>query len=144
MNTLFPIFQSDVTAPADLPVCREVAWDFERNRPLFRAGEPVMVQRAEAVLVWAWKALQTSRYRHLLYTWDYGNEVERLVGQPYSAETKRAEAQRYVEETLAPNPYITAVRDIAVDFQEDRLTIACTIDTIYGTASLGGVDVATG
>ena len=130
MNTIFPIFQSDVTAPADLPVCREVAWDFERNRPLFRAGEPVM--------------LQTSRYRHLLYTWDYGNEVERLVGQPYSAETKRAEAQRYVEETLAPNPYITAVRDIAVDFQEDRLTIACTIDTIYGTASLGGVDVATG
>ena len=49
-----------------------------------------------------------------------------------------------MEETLAPNPYITAVRDIAVDFQEDRLTIACTIDTIYGTASLGGVDIATG
>lgn len=135
---IFPLMQPGTAEVRELPVCREVMWDYRNNRPVFRAGEPVIVERAEAVAVWAWKALHTPRYRHEIYTWDYGSELESLIGQNYTEELKRAEARRYVEETLLPNPYITGVRDIGVDFADGRLGVRCTIDTIYGTATIGG------
>lgn len=136
--TIFPLLQPQAAEVKELPVCREVKWDYAQGRPVFRAGEPVLVERAEAVAVWAWKALHTPRYRHEVYTWDYGSELESLIGQNYTEELKQAEARRYVEEALLPNPYITGVRDIAVGFDDGRLRIRCTIDTIYGETAIGG------
>lgn len=135
---IFPLLRPGGAVVAELPVCREIQWDYEKGCPVFRAGEPVLVERAEAVAVWAWKALHTPRYRHEMYTWDYGSELESLIGQNYTEELKQAEARRYVEEALLPNPYITGVRDIGVDFGEGRLRIRCTIDTVYGAAEIGG------
>ena len=39
---------------------------------------------------------------------------------------------RYVRECLSVNPYITGVRQIAVDFSGARLSLSCAVDTIYG------------
>ena len=92
-----------------------------------------------APAAWCWRALATCRYRHELYTWDYGSELETLTGQSYTAALKQAEARRYVEEALAPNPYILAARDIQTEFDDKgRLTIRCTVDTVYGPIEIGG------
>ena len=99
-------------------------------------GVPVEVSGAEAVRVWCWKALMTPRYRHEIYTGDYGSETEELIGQAYTADVKRAEAARYVREALMVSPYVTAVRDIDTDFDGDRLTVRCTVETIYGEVEL--------
>lgn len=132
-TTLFPIVQPQAAGvEQELPLCREVKWDFENNKPVFRRGEPVMVEGAEAVLVWAWLALHTPRFRHEIYSWGFGSELEGLVGRPYTEALKQSEARRYVQECLIVNPYIKSVDDVTVAFSDGRLSISCVIDTIYG------------
>nr|WP_207726205.1 DUF2634 domain-containing protein [Anaerotruncus massiliensis (ex Togo et al. 2019)] len=115
-----------------MPLYREVKWDFEKGEPVFRGGEPVVVEGAEAIKTWVWKALVTERARYEIYSWDFGSEVESLIGQPYTDELKRAEAVRYVREALEINPYITEVTTASVDFDNGVLTIDVTVDTVYG------------
>ena len=120
MTNLFPVVQPEaVQTGTALPLCREVKWDYDRNGPVFRNGEPETVEGAEAVRVWAWLALHTTRFR-----------------QPYTEALKQSEAQRYVREALEINPYISAVEDVGVDFDDGRLSISCTVRTIYGEVRL--------
>lgn len=131
--SLFPMIQPALAASKQtLPLAREVSWNFERDEPVLRRGEPQFVTGANAVAVWAWNALSTVRYRHEIYSWDYGCEVETLTGQSYSSETKKAEAARYVREALLQSPYITGVEDIRVSFEKSTLRISCKVQTVYG------------
>lgn len=120
------------TPGQSLPLCKEVAWDFTRNIPVFRRGEPVVVTGKEAVKVWIWKALHTARYSYEIYSKDYGSEFEVLTGQAYTDTLKEAEAPRYLRECLLINPYITAVKSIACSFSGSQLTVSGTVETIYG------------
>ncbi|HIT31689.1 MAG TPA: DUF2634 domain-containing protein [Candidatus Enterenecus stercoripullorum] len=133
--SIFPMIQppevNQLSASA-LPLCQEVAWDYQRNVPIWRRGEPVIVTGKEAVKVWIWKALHTARYRYEIYSWTYGNEFESLVGQAYTPGLKEAEAPRYLREALIINPYITAVTGITVDFSGSRLDVSGRAETIYG------------
>ncbi|MBU5231286.1 DUF2634 domain-containing protein, partial [Intestinimonas butyriciproducens] len=80
-TTLFPVVQPEaVQTGTALPLCREVKWDYDGNRPVFRNGEPETVEGAEAVRVWAWLALHTTRFRHEIYSRAYGTELENLMG----------------------------------------------------------------
>ena len=135
---IFPMIQPKVTVSVSpLPMAKEVAWDFEKDLPVIQKGEPVFVEGANAVAVWAWNTLHTVRYRHPIFTWQYGCELERLIGQPYSADTKKAEAIRYVRDALIASPYITDVKDITVDFShEGTLTVSCQIETVYGPLTI--------
>lgn len=134
MSGIFPIVQPEAAEaePQRLPLCKEAAWDFKTGTPVFSGGKPLVVTGAEAVKVWIWKALMTARFRHSVYTWDYGNEVESLIGKPFTPAVKRSEAVRYVREALLVNPYIRAVRQVDVTFEDDALTIRCEAETIYG------------
>lgn len=134
---LFPIIDAPKAVKATaLPLYREVAWDFDTNAPRFERGSPVIVTGKEAVKVWAWKALHVPRFRYEMYSRDYGSELQSLIGQPYSAELKRAEAIRYVREALTINPYITSVDDISVEFEDGKLSISCKVNTIYGESEV--------
>ena len=134
---LFPIIQSRlVAAETRRELYVEVAWDFQAEKPIYRAGEPVLVTGAEAIYVWAWHALKTPRLRHEIFTQDYGNDIDSLIGKPFSDALKQAEAIRYVRECLTINPYITDVTNIVVSADADRLAISCSINTIYGEVSL--------
>lgn len=115
-----------------LPLCKEVAWDFEQDVPVFRQGEPAVVTGKEALKVWIWRAIRTPRFRYEIYTWAYGSEFESLLGQAYTDAVKTAEAPRYLRECLLINPYITAVKNISVSFESAKLTVAGTAVTIYG------------
>lgn len=133
MSGIFPIVQPEGAAVLQrLPLCKEAAWDFERGTPVFSGGKPLVVTGAEAVKVWVWKTLKTARFHHSVYSWDYGNEAESLIGKPFTPAVKRSEAVRYVREALQINPYIRAVRQADVTFQDDDLTISCEVETVYG------------
>ena len=137
--SIFPMVQPTATAAGEaqtLPLCQEVAWDFEKNIPIFCQGEPVTVTGNEAVKVWIWKAIHTARYRYEIYSSDYGSELESLTGQAHTSALKGAEAPRYLKECLLINPYITAVTDVSVTFDADRLTITGVAVTIYGEVAI--------
>lgn len=139
MSSIFPIIQPEAEEPATaaLPMAREIAWDYEHNVPRFSGGRPLVVTGAAAVKVWCWKALHTDRFRHEIYTWDYGSEIGSLIGQAYTAEVKESEAARYVREALLISPYVTAIKEITTSFSGEQLTVSCTVETIYGEVSVG-------
>ena len=130
---LFPIIQPEfVDVSDDLPLYREVAWNFREGKPMFQNGNPVFTIGLEAVKVWIWKALITQRTLYPIYTWDFGNEVETLLGQNFAEATKSAEATRYIRESLEINPYITEVSNINISFAGSLLSIEVTASTVYG------------
>ena len=96
------------------------------------------VEGKEAIKVWIWLALQTPRYRHYIYTWDYGNELEGLSGQGYSEEHTEAEAQWMVEDCLLVNEAIEGISEFSISIENDALTISFVANTIYGDIDFKG------
>lgn len=130
---IFPAIAPEASGDKkEMPIYREVKWNFEHNCPVFENGNPVIVDRAQAVVSWAVRALLTRRFSHEVYTWDYGAAIADLIGRPFSEELKQSEAARYVRECLMVNPYITEVCDISVTFEGATLKINCKITTVYG------------
>lgn len=134
---LFPMIQPEIIQTENqFPLYREAAWNYDENTPIYKNGSPVIVEARDAVAVWAWKALNTPRFRYEIYSWSYGNETESLIGQNFSEELKQAEAARFVRECLMINPYITDVSDVSVSFNEGLLNISGILSTTYGEVKL--------
>ena len=100
------------------------------------------VEGLEAIKVWIWLVLQTPRYRYYIYTWDYGNEFEDLIGQGYSEEYIEAEAQRMTEDCLLINENIQSITGFSVNMENEQLTISFTANTIYGTIQFNDEKIA--
>lgn len=47
-----------------------------------------IVEGYDALLVWVWLALQTPRYRYYIYSEDYGQEYEDLIGKSGSSSSE--------------------------------------------------------
>ena len=137
---LFPAIQPAAEQPRQEPLslCREIAWDFDLGIPIFQDGVPKEVTGKEAVKVWIWKALHAPRYRYDVYTWDYGNELESLIGSGLSEELQRSEAIRYVKEALSISPYIEKVEQIEITMEGDKLKLDCRVTTVYGEVEIYG------
>lgn len=86
----------------------------------------------DAIRVWIWTALYTPRYRYLIYTWDYGNELDSLIGKGYSQEYIDLEASRMIEECLMLNSNISGVSDFDFILNSDKLRGIFTVNTTYG------------
>lgn len=133
--SIFPFIDSvdDVQVISDsLPVPNEYAWNFENGEFIQEDGKTVIVEGLEAIKIWIYKALYTARYQWPIYSWNYGSELETLIGSSYSRAVTQSEAKRFTEECLLINPYIKGVKDMQTSFQEDRLTISFTAITDYG------------
>ncbi len=116
----------------EMPVYKEVAWDFVRNKPLVQNKEFVFVEGNEAIKVWIFKSLKTNRFEYEIYSWDFGSEIENLIGSGYSKGFIESEANRFIKEALLINPYIISVHDVSTTFKGDLLTIYVNVGTIYG------------
>lgn len=144
--SLFPLISEPDTgalvATEGLPLYREVDWNFQTNKPVWRGGNPVFVTGARAVLVWAWNALHTLRFDHDVFSTDYGLDGYSLLGQAYSEEVRESEAIRIVKETLQINPYITNVSQVSVSFEGSVLHLSFKLTTIYGEVTIDDCDIA--
>lgn len=143
--SLFPLISEPDTgalvATEGLPLYREVDWNFQTNKPVWRGGNPVFVTGARAVLVWAWNALHTLRFDHDVFSTDYGLDGYSLLGQAYSEEVRESEAIRIVKETLQINPYITNVSQVSVSFEGSVLHLSFKLTTIYGEVTIDDCDI---
>lgn len=138
MNSYFPfITKSELAEKKEsIPIYKEVAWDFESNKMVIKNGMPVIVEGNEAIKVWIYKAIKTERYKYLIYSWDYGCELEGLIGKGLPNSLIKAEVKRYIEEALLINPYILSIDDMEVDLIDSILSIKCNINTVYGEFDL--------
>lgn len=128
---LYPIPAAQRTGGA-LPLYTDVLWDTDKGQAVWSGGNPVITTGREALRGWVWRAIATVRYRYDAFCWSFGCELERLVGYPYQADTKRSEAIRYVTEALTVNPYITSARVTDVSLTGSTLHLQVEYTSPYG------------
>ncbi|MGN8777636.1 DUF2634 domain-containing protein [Blautia sp. HCP3S3_C12] len=99
-----------------------------------------IVEGYDALLVWAWLALQTPRYRYYIYSENYGQEYEDLIGKSYSTELTDSELERMTEECLTENPYITGIENFSCVKIEEKVTVTFSLITELGDGEVS-IDV---
>lgn len=130
--SLFPFATDEEISLASTEVTassiREYGLDFKSGR---LTGK--IVEGVDALCVWAYLALKAKRYRWVIYSWGYGNEVYDLIGNSYSEEYLISECRRYMEECLFENEHITGIEDLEVSQIKDVLHIKFRMITDVGS-----------
>lgn len=128
--SLFPAYIEDDEVLEELKekeIPKEFGIDFKNGQ---LTGK--IVEGIEAIKVWCYFALKIARYHFFICSWDYGNEIEELYGQGFSAEHIESEVARMIEECLLENDYIEEVDVSDMSYQKGQLKATVTIETIYG------------
>lgn len=139
--SIFPFLDGDIQIENslqsnELSIPKEYAWDFENNDFILKDGRFVIVEGLEAIKIWIYKTLKIQRYRYLAYSWNYGHELENLIGSTFTKQAIQSEAKRYLEEALLINPYIKAIKDLKAEIVGDALKLDFTVATDYGEVSI--------
>ena len=85
----------------------------------------------EAMKQIIYKILNTERYQHIIYSWNYGIELQDLYGEPVTYVCP--ELQRRIEEALTQDDRIDSVDAFEFDISEKGIVkTTFTVHTIYG------------
>ena len=68
-----------------------------------------------------YKIIRTERYKYIIYSWNYGIELEDLFGMP--VEYCVVELERRISEALLQDNRITAVHSFEFDTESERGTV---------------------
>lgn len=129
---IFPVDNAAEQAViSELPIYRDWAYDFEKNRFRLKGGRQYTVEGAEALKIWIWKALQTPRAEYAAYSHDYGQEFALQRGEN-NTDALNERLAKCITEALLVNPYITSVSNFEFHHALDTATIACLVQTVYG------------
>lgn len=120
----------------NLPLAREFAWDFNRNDFIVEDGEHKFVTGVAAIEIWIYKALKTQRYRYAAYTWDFGHELENIIGVGLTKGAVHTEVKRYLNECLKVNPYIKNIKNIDIEVNGDNLNASFIVETLYSEVKI--------
>jgi Protein of unknown function (DUF2634). len=123
----FPFDADNESEESEVVIPYEYGIDYETGE---LTGE--IVEKDEAIKVWIYNALRIQRYNHVIYSWDYGNELNDLVGQTYDQEELEVTAKAMVEDCLSINEYINSIDDFTAGIDKDTLKISFTANTIFG------------
>lgn len=77
--------------------------------------------------------LNTERYEHIIYSWDYGVELVDLIGKPMPYVI--SEVPRRIEEALIQDDRIEAVKDFEFKRNKSQLDVTFTVVTNVGNIS---------
>lgn len=123
--------EEELEKSPSLTVPKEYGIDFDTGQ---MTGK--IVEGKEAIKVWIWNCLHTSRFRYGIHSWDFGWDPEEYVGKAVTAEYIQADAQTEIEEALMMNPYITGIDDFNAIKEDDRLTVTFTALTAFGDVDM--------
>lgn len=98
--------------------------DFEKGRISGFIDEREAVKQAIMLI------LNTERYKFLIYSWNYGVELEELIGT--HPDIVEDEVERLISEALLQDDRITAVYDFEFSRNRDALLVNFKVDSIYG------------
>lgn len=87
----------------------------------------------QAIIQAVYLILSTERYKHIIYSWDYGVELLDLIGKPMPF--VMAELPRRIKEALTTDDRIEDVVDFVFEKQGKRLHTTFTVVTNIGNIS---------
>lgn len=108
-------------------------------------GRIAGAEGADAWLEWCAKALQTERYRYLVYSRGYGQEFDSLIGSGLSRAAVESEIARIATETLMADPRTASVGSFSYEWERDRCLFTCEVTSVRDeTGTLQGSVVNVG
>lgn len=104
----------------------------------FRTGKLTgrVITGIEAVMQWAKIALSIDRYVYPQFSWNYGSELNTLIGQNYDKEYIESEAKRMIEDALTVHEDILGIDEFECSFEKDKLTASFVVETNYGRGEM--------
>lgn len=75
-------------------------------------------------------ALSTSRFKYLIFSWNYGEEINHLIGKP--KDLVRVEIPRLLHECLLVDDRISSIENIVITDIEEGLHVSFTAVTVHG------------
>ena len=116
---------------------REFEWDIETHEFVIRNGQVCILEGAPALKIWIYKTLLSQRGRYQAYTWNYGNDLDSLVGAAMTRDVISSEAKRITEEALYTNKHILNLKDFTAVLEDNQLKITFVAVTDSGDIEVG-------
>ena len=120
------IAESEETKVIEVP--REYGIDFTTGQ---LTGK--IVEGIEAIKVWIWLCMHTERFRHAIYSSDYGTALDQYFGHVLSDEYINTDCESEISDALLMNEYIESIEDFEVVRNSDTLNIKFRVVTKVGS-----------
>ncbi|MCL6560736.1 MAG: DUF2634 domain-containing protein [Firmicutes bacterium] len=144
MGSLYPdipVSQPATTNTKPITYGKELAFDFAAGDFVMEDGRPKVVEGIEALKVWIEKTIRTARYRFPIYTFQYGCELEDIIGLDIPSPVLESEVTRVIREALIYDNRIKDVRDFIFERGGDWLKVEFTVITFDDNSFKQGVSV---
>lgn len=93
------------------------------------------VDGLEAIKQAVYKILSTERYEYMVYSWNYGFEVEDLIGEPYNYVV--LELKDRITEALLQDDRIEELKNFRFSKNFDSVICSFEVKSIYGEFNSG-------
>nr|DAS47964.1 MAG TPA: Protein of unknown function (DUF2634) [Caudoviricetes sp.] len=95
-----------------------------------------IVEGLEAIKVWIWLCMHTERFRHAIYSADYGTSLEQYIGHMLSEEYINTDCESEISDALLINEYIESIEDFEAVRNSDSLNISFRVVTKFGSTEV--------
>ena len=133
--SLFPFMTKEVDTRSiktiDIHKEYEYEYDFQEGK---LTGK--LLEGKKALKMWIYKALFTKRYIYPIYSWNFGQDLDELIGQGYNHDLIESEVQRRVQDCLLINDKIRDCHSFEINLINDELQISFTVDTTFGEVTV--------
>jgi len=102
---------------------KEYDWSLVTRDFIITDGQIKVLEGLPALKIWIYKTLLTQRGRYAAYTWDYGNDLETLIGSSLVREVLTSEAKRITEEALYINEHILNLKNFTAWLEDNTMHI---------------------
>lgn len=110
-----------------------VQFDFEKHEFILSpTGKQKTVTSSDAWGEWCVKAMSTERYRYLIYSNRYGEEIDTLLGKSKPHEVIESEIRRMTRECLMCDPRTAKVEDFHFQWIKDGIMFSCRATNTLG------------
>jgi len=140
MPNLYPVFdmpdlvEQQQTEPVP-QYGKSWLFDFEKGDFVTDgAGRVVEADGHTAWVQWCVKAVLTERFAHVIYSTDYGSEIEQALKQP-SRKAVEAELERVITEALLVDPRTELVKDFAFQWEGNAVKVSFTAVPVIGESA---------
>ncbi|MDQ0170260.1 DUF2634 domain-containing protein [Paenibacillus tundrae] len=125
--------EEDLSGAASEEVTFGRSWRFDYDAGDFvltPSGKFAVTDAHEAWVQWCIKAVKTPRYRHMIYSRNYGSELEELIGQGDRRGVMESEIARMVSETLLADPRTESVDQFTFNWNMEQCVFSCRVGSV--------------
>lgn len=127
---MIPTGGSVINAPVEAQNQPSLTWKLDlENKRITQ-----MIDGLEAVKQAAFIILETERFQYLIYSFDFGSELEGLIGK--SPLFVQSEIRRLIKEALLQDDRITDVRDVNFQTNGDSMLVEFTVVSVFGNFTM--------